>query len=214
MSEWTLAGAPVLGANLSVPATGPWVLDADLDTETAPAGAVELVVGGATWRGAVEAGGVFEGRWRGRVVGGAGGLSRVVAARYYRSVPARLVVGDLVADAGERLAADAPGLDTILAAWVRRRERAREGLSRLCAALGLAWRVGADGIVTTSPWPASEPPDTAGGLGVDPGSGIVTFGAEDLAILPGTVLVAGIARAVVYRLEGAAMRCDVELARA
>lgn len=214
MSEWTLADLPVLGASLAMPATGPWVLDADLDTEAAPSGVVALVVGDATWLGAVESGGVFEGRWRGRVVGGAGGLGRVVAARFYRSVPARLVVRDLVAEVGEQLAADAPGLDTILPVWVRRRERAREALSRLASAVGLTWRVGGDGVVTTAPWRAGELPRSANLLGENPAAGTATYGVEDLGLLPGVAVAGGAARAVVYRLEGASMRCDVEVARA
>lgn len=165
MAYLTCAGAPVTAGTVTVPRRGAWHARLRLDAATAPPGAVELAWEGSTvpWRGTVaaRAGALVEG---GPVelllVGGAGGLGRSLPGASYRQVTARVVLGQLLAAAGEQLAGGTlPAvLGRQLARWTRVAGTAGAQLDALASALGVGWRVLPDGGV----W-----------LGVDAGAALV-----------------------------------------
>lgn len=204
MSDWTLDAQHVTAGGLVVPRVGVWVADLEVVTDAAPAARVSLTVGEATWWGTVVRGGVSEGRWRGRVVGGAGGLHRRVVARQYQSTPRRMVVAAILAEAGEALAPTASGLADLLTTWARLAEPAAHALGRLVS----VWRALPDGTITTDPWPAVEAPEpelveelpelTADVVAVD-----------GLDVVPGMTLRARAVTAVAYSLRGPSMRAMV-----
>lgn len=209
MSDFTLNALPVVALTLTVPRRGCWVADLEVPADADIAGVVSLAAGDDAWTGAVARGGVFEGLWRGRVVGGRGGLGRALPARFYRGVPARLVADALCREAGEVLAADAPGLDTYLQAWTRTSGQLGALLGALLGPIGLAWRALPSGDLTTAAWPAEDVGAEAQELDTDPRDGVTTFAVEGLDILPGMRAGDRVAGDVVYTLDGAALRARV-----
>lgn len=204
MSDWTLNGAPIVTGTLTVPRVGAWVLDAIAVSDDPIEGPVELAVGASAWSGAVLRGGVAEGRWRGRVVGGAGGLSRTVTARQYRSVTRRLIVAATLAEVGEGLDADAEGLDALLTTWVRLAEPAAVALARLVA----TWRALPSGAITSTPWPVVDAPDLEVVLPL-PEERAEVFAVEGLDVMPGMLRDGRAVAGVTFSLDGAVMRARV-----
>lgn len=215
MSEWSLQGFPVLTATLVVRATGAWVLDAELDAELPIDGPIELAVGEDTWRGAVDPGrsGAFEGRASLRCIGGNGGLGVSLPPRFYRSVPARVVVRDACTEAGEQLAADASGLDAMLPLWVRRRETLAAALSRLTSTLGRTWTVNPAGEVTTLPWAEAAAPGGVELLERRPRDRAAVYAVDGFDLLPGMTLDGRAVESVTYTLSEGALRAEVSHAR-
>jgi len=209
VSDFTLNAFPVVALALTVPTRGCWVADLEVDTETALSGVVSLAAGDDTWTGAVARGGVFEGLWRGRVIGGRGGLGRALPARFYRGVPARMVAADICRDAGEVLAPGAPALDAYLQAWTRTSGQLGALLGAVLGPLGLAWRALPSGDLSAEPWPAGDVGDDAQELSTDPRTGTTTFAVEGLDILPGLRAGDRVAGDVIYTLDGAALRAAV-----
>lgn len=187
MAALTLAGSPVLAATIHMPAVGCWVADVEVATTEAPAGRVELTPeAGAAWSGTVIEGGVHGQTWRGRIVGGAGGLRAELPATSYRSATLQDVLADALREAGEALA---PGVD--LSAWavalfVRTQRSAAWTVADVARTANAPWRVTRAGAVRVGAeaWGAlalddvsvvAEHPDRrryelAGAvLGVDPG---------------------------------------------
>jgi hypothetical protein len=185
---------PVLRASLSFPRFGAWHGEIVLDTEEAldvagPA-ALTLEGGSATWTATITRGGVFGGKARAWVVGGAGGLSRRLAPRFYRGVPLRLPVQDLLLEVGERLSATADPalLSALLPAWTRMERVAGALLSELVGAFGAPWRVLPSGEV----WLGLETWAPFGGdfvvLDEDPGAGWADVDADPAELGPGVTL--------------------------
>lgn len=148
-------GAPVLALSLALPRIGAWVAELELDSDDGIEGEATIDDGaGTVYRGTVRPGesGVQVGRTVARVVGGAGGLSRQLSCRHYRGAAASLVVGDILAEAGETLDSHSDPLATVLDAWSRPgapdpASTAGAALSTLCTTLGLNWRVLPGGTV-------------------------------------------------------------------
>lgn len=203
MSDATLDRESVLRATLTVPLLGAWTLDVETDTARTITGRVAFVANGTTWSGTVVRGGVEAGTWRGRLVGGAGGLRRTLPARAYRSVTARTIAEGILSEAGEQLAENA-NLDTILTNWSRPGLTGAELLALLVGYLSLGWRVQPDGAVWVGAesWPlyAGEIEE----LGRDPQRGLVTAAIDAPTLLPGTTLGvdADFVAGVVYTFEG------------
>jgi len=153
MSELTLNGTPVLRGRITLPRLGAWTADLLVDTATVPTGRVVLTAqDGRSLVGTIARGNVVSERSEVRVVGGGAGGARVLDARYYRGASADLPLRDLLRDAGEEypeqatLSAEArEKLSQVLRAWTRERCEAARSLRQLCEAIGLSFRVAADG---------------------------------------------------------------------
>lgn len=159
MSEVTINRSPVTRGTVYLPARGVWVADLDVDTETAPAGRVALAFDDVTLSGTVVTGDMTHGLWRGRIVGGAGGLRAMLPARAYRAARLADVLADALSEAGEALAAGSDALDIVTARWHRTAGPAHDTVRGVADAAGLTWRVTLAGAVWigAETWPDASP---------------------------------------------------------
>lgn len=157
MTYATANGFRVLGGEIVVPLSGAWRADLELDTETAPTGAVTVELeDGTTLKGFARRGKAHGGSTGVRLVGGAGGLAKTIPSKHHRRPSKSLVASDICSAAGETLLSTS-ALDGDLPAWSRIEGTAGEALSRLAEELGVLWRVTLAGEVTFSAatWPDS-----------------------------------------------------------
>lgn len=215
--EVSLNGLPVTRCTILAPRIGAWTADVAVDTETDIAGAVSVVVDGVTLRGAVARGGVAYGRWSGRIVGGAGGLSRPVAPVAQYATTLAVALADVLREAGETLAATSGDLSTNVTRWHRAAGTAANAVADVARAAGYAWRVLSDGTV----WMGAETWPAATVTGVElldwrPELGRAEFGGDAaalLGILPGqTITLDGItlrAGCIEHRIDAGEIRTVV-----
>lgn len=217
----TLNGHPLLAMALVIPRTGSWVLDALIDGDAALEGAVVLDLAGRTWRGTVFRGGVTEGRWSGRVVGGAGGLARTLGPASMRSTTLAAVLAEALRDAGESAAASTADLTHTVERWHRHEAPALHTVAEVARRAGYTWRVLPDGTVWmgVDAWGPLALPADVDVLAEDAAAGsheLAGDGALDIA--PGrTVTLDGRAvrvGAVEHRLTGHELRTSVREERA
>ena len=154
MSLVHLGSLEVIALKLSIPLAGVWSAEVEADADDILLGpsSIAIAVEGSApvvFAGTVLESGGFEGRARAFMVGGSGGLRRELAPRQYLLAPPRLLVLDILRDAGE-VAGDLSGLDgrPPLPRWVRSGGRAALALSVLCRRLGVRFRVERDGRVS------------------------------------------------------------------
>lgn len=178
-------------AAISVPRIGAWVADVELDSAEALTGAVSLVIDGATWTGTVVRGGVAAGAWRGRIVGGAGGLSTVLTAVAQRAATLGTVLADVLRAAGETLASDAGVLTDARPLWHRLASPAQSAIADVATSAGYAWRVKSDGAVWlgAESWATYTPTGAVDVLDESPEAGRLVLSGDVLGILPGRTLV-------------------------
>ena len=196
MAHSTCNGAPILRGTITLPRQGVWHADLELEAIEAPTGSVLLQIGAAlSLRGVVEprAGGVFAGRVRVRVVGGAGGLQRQLDPKWYAGAPRELPLRDLVEEAGERLSSrtDPALLGEVLSpGWARVRGTAAEALGRLLEGTGASWRILPDGSLWAGPetWPTAQGMADLVVLEEDRSRGRLVLATEAPQLLPGQTL--------------------------
>ena len=149
----TLGKVPVLTAACTLPRCGAWTADVRVDSRDAGAvtGRVTLTLGDLVLSGTVASGGVFSGAAEARIVGGAGGLGKRLAAKFYEGPTASLVLSDIAAAVGETISdtSEAALLATRLPRWSRNAGSATAALTELVRALDNAavWRVLPNGAI-------------------------------------------------------------------
>lgn len=146
----TLAGLPILRAELVMPSSGVWTAMVEASGTTGLVGRVVLDDGGIQFRGTVRTGGVYSGRVQAAITGGAGALSTPVDAKPYRAATAKAVISDLLNSVGETLSLDSDPavLATLLPFWQRHQASAGVNLTRLVHdVLDANWRVKRDGTI-------------------------------------------------------------------
>ncbi len=146
----TLNGYPILSLELIESKQGNWICDVEAKVpEEESVDSVTIDFEGATYSGAVFRGGQEAGRYRARVVGGKGGLTKDVEARFYGSTTAGQVLNDLATDSGEKLSnLIGPEVKSFsLSRWLRPVGNGRKALGDLATALGMTWRVLRDGTL-------------------------------------------------------------------
>ena len=159
MALLTLGNAPVLSGSLVRPLRGAWSADLEVDADAAPAGTLTLAGAGLSLVGTVVTSQSWNDRQRARIVGGKGGLGKVVGPAFYRSTTLRTVVSVLLSAVGETLSptSDATTLATPIPVWVRLGGTAGACLDALLSvyAASALWRVLPDGSVYVGPatWP-------------------------------------------------------------
>ena len=157
MALATLGNLDVLEAVVRMPPRGPWTIEAQLQTGTAPTGRVVFKTPGMALSG-LASGGIFVERNFFRLSAGAGGLAKTVAARGYKDVEVRTALGDALRAAGETLSSTsaAATLGKRLAFWTRLGRPLNSELSALADAVGASWRTLDDGSVWfgVDTWPA------------------------------------------------------------
>lgn len=207
MSDWSLNDLPLLRAQLVAPLTGRWTADLEVDTDTDITGPVVLTIGAVQRRGTVFRGGLDEGKWCGRIVGGANGLDRPVTARSWQgSQSARGLVTELLRELGEVLSdSSGPELDTNIPRWSRIDGPGHHALADLVRAVGARWRITPEGAVWigTESWPELITPegDLTELLEVDPRAGSSTFAVSSGYVLPGQTFEGLRVGGLVYSLD-------------
>lgn len=154
-------GLAVVVGTLTIPRLGRAVAELRLSAaaDKAPIKAGDKVQltfeDGTTYQMSAERAGADRGLWRVRLVGGAGGLSKVVKPKYYQGIPAATALKDLLTEAGEEAGAvDLPGS---LNYWTRRQGPAGEAIRALFLKFPTrAWRIEKDGKLWAGveAWPA------------------------------------------------------------
>lgn len=126
---------------------------------------------------------------RARINGGAGGLGKLVQPKGYRGTTMKIVIGDILRTAGEKLSstADAGVLATNLPLWVAVQQPAGAALQSALQVMGATWRVLPDGTI----WFGTEayPPATQNDfvdLTDEPELARYEFSSYTPTILPGT----------------------------
>ncbi|MGZ6094380.1 MAG: hypothetical protein ACXWUG_20260, partial [Polyangiales bacterium] len=144
MSFATLNGARVVRGSLTLPRIGRWHADLIVDASEPIPGPVQLAFGDGAlvFRGTVFRGDVFQETFHCRIVGGTNGLAKELPAKFYRGIPLRLALRDLLAEAGETLSAsaDATVLDRLVPKWSRRRGTAATSATELATIADASWR--------------------------------------------------------------------------
>lgn len=194
MSGANVNGTGLISIELTKPRVGAWHADVVLDVEEAPSGAATITVDDVIFVGTVLPGrsGVFGRAASAKIVGGKGGLSKVLNAKQYSggSVTLGSVVRDILRAAGEELSAtaDAATLGHGLTSWESAGGQASHVLTQVCDAIGATWRVLNDGTVWVGveTWPAVafdhvvEDEDWA--------QGVIQIESDAPLLEPGTVL--------------------------
>jgi hypothetical protein len=190
-AQATLNSNRVTHVRVNIPAWGAWHADASVDGEVTLTGAVTLVVADLTLKGTVISGGASKGRSHFRIVGGAGGWGKSIAAKSYTNdagVKTWSVLNDAASAVGE--AVDALTVPSSLRCgplFVREAGVAARVLEQLSAS---NWYVGEDGVTRlgkratkTYAGVASRTED------IDLARGTVTLASESIAtLLPGVVV--------------------------
>ncbi len=191
MSELTINGsAAILRATVHLPLSGVWSADIEVDTDEDLAGACTLEADGAAWlSGTVIEGAVAHGLWRGRIVGGAGGLRGTLDPRAYRDATLADVLGDALRESGESLSSTSSTLAVAARLWHRTEGAAARTVAAVAAAAGYGWRVLADGTVWlgAESWPDSTVTDVTL-IDRDPSQRRWALGGDVLSLHPGTLL--------------------------
>jgi hypothetical protein len=215
MSELLCNGANVISGTIALPRIGMWSADLVVDSTTAIAGAVTIAPPDGTRPlvGTTVHSGLFEDRVEMRVVGGAGRMGFPVEPRYYRGVPLRLPLGDLLREAGERLSpsSSAQVLDTLLQKWTREGSSTGRALNHLTDAVGASWRVLQDGTlwVGTETWPSIEVVHDLISEHTSENRVEIATESIDAALVPGTVFLGRRVSYVEHRVAPDSMRTMV-----
>jgi hypothetical protein len=151
----------VTSGQVLLPRTGCWIADLRIDEREDLPDLVVLDLGAVEMPAAVTQAELIGGMTEVRLVGGTGGMGEISRPKHYHRPLARHVLGDLLRDAGERLAASStPGvLSTEFEAWTTLALPTGALLASLCALAGgdVNWRVLADGTIWIGreTWPDS-----------------------------------------------------------
>lgn len=189
MAEVELDDAVCVSAQVLMPRVGAWTADVVVDDATPRAGRVTLAIDGARFAGAVVRGGVRDGRWRGRLVGGVGGLRGTVAAVAHRGATLGLVLADVLRATGEALAPSSADLSAAVARWGRIEGPGARTVADVARAAGCAWRVLPDGSVWVGREAWAEHRPDVDVVDWRPETGRLEVAGDVLGILPGQTLV-------------------------
>jgi hypothetical protein len=187
--EVTFDSRPCVQASVFLPRIGAWTADIESDDPAAPAATAMLVLDGAlSLRGTVVRGGVEVDRWRGRIVGGAGGLQRDLPPAALRDTTLAAVLEEAVRAAGETLATGVSPAGSA-SRWHRVAAPAAHAVADVARAAGLSWRVLADGTLWmgVETWAPHRPLDVDL-LDWRPELGRAELAGNTLGILPGQTL--------------------------
>ncbi|MBI2392824.1 MAG: hypothetical protein HYV09_24780 [Deltaproteobacteria bacterium] len=217
MSFCTLNERRVIRGSLTLPRVGRWHADLVVDSPDALRGAVKLSFGDGAlaFNGAIFRGDVFQETFHCRIVGGSNGLSKDVPAKFYRGVPLRLALTDLLGEVGETLSpsSDSAALATLLPKWSRTRGPAGSALQDLAELGGASWRVMPNGSVWLGreTWPELDFPHQL--LRTDPADDRIEIGSDLPLLRPGVVFGGRRVSAVVHSFGPDRLRAEAWIER-
>ena len=215
MALITLNGAGVLdGSSIYSPKSGAWHAELRVDTSDSITGACEISIsdGALVLEGTADLSGNFADTGYVRVVGGAGGLGTLTKPKFYSNATLRIVLGDLVAAAGEKLSstADQATLARALTSWTTTQRPTGSVIGLLLQqAAGASWRILPDGSLWVGPetWPDSGIDATTYQILDElPSDGTAELGMESPVLLAGQSLAGRHVSQVEHRLQGDGVR--------
>lgn len=208
----TVAGIPVISLALVLPRVGAWHADVEIATEQLDGGANLTVTDGTnSFVGVALRSGQQGAHYAARVVGGSGGLSSRIPAAHYREARVRLLVEEILRDAGEQLSPGASGvlLDLEVPAWSRPPLATAGGaLSAIAGLVGAVWRVLPDGTVWFGEDEFDEPfePIQTPELTQDAIDGTYVIATETMDLRPGITFVGRRISRVVHTVTDGTLR--------
>lgn len=143
----SLNGSRAMSARVTVPLFGAWTGDIVLASTTPISSDVEIVIGDLTMQGHAQRMASFSGARSALIVGGKGGLRKMLPARGYASpagVKLSTILGDAAREAGESVNVDVD--QSIGPGYARRRDVAERVFRRL---LGRRWWFDNAGVIQT-----------------------------------------------------------------
>lgn len=194
------AGADVLRLRAHLPQRRAWWAWVDLDTATTPSGQVTIMAaGGMSLTGTVKKpSDVFLDSARIRVVGGAGGLDKIMTPSAFENAQLLDPLNAILGAAGEALSSTVSESVTavLLSKWSVTATSTARSIDALCSAasaqLGqdIGWRILGDGTVWlgAETWPAQTMPSGADVLEQYPSEGRYVIGSTTPFLLPGVNL--------------------------
>ncbi len=189
MSTATLSGRTALDAECMLPKWGAWYATVAIDGEHTITGATELKIADLTLKGTVLSGGPAKGRSAYRIVGGAGGWGKSIAAKSYANdagVKISTILNDAAQAVGETIDQTTLPTTRVGTAFVRPEGPASRVLELVASR---AWFIGEDGITRLGKRATST--YTGKGLRgpLDQARGTLTLAAESiLSVVPGVVV--------------------------
>ena len=212
----TVNGHIGLDASLLLPRTGVWQADVRVDTADEITGPVTINVdeGRLVLRGTVARGGNWQDTGYLRVLGGAGGLLKEAPPKHYVATTMRIVLGDLLAGAGETLSPRTAKLPVSTFMWTTIGVPIGPLITRLLASAAPThtWRVLTDGTVWVGDetWPDSKVKESDfQTLDEDPSRAVALLGVETPLLMPGVMLGDRRVSYVEHRLGGPQTRTRV-----
>ncbi len=205
MSTATLQGHAVTSCRISLPAWGVPFADVEIAVAETLTGRVTLVLADLTFVGTVLDGGIVQGRARYRIIGGAGGWGRTIAAKPYANdlgVKFSTLLTDAASACGETLGTVPAG--TAGPAYVRASAAASTVLDDLFAR---GWYVDLAGVTQIGARAVTTYAGGAPRTGPDPADSRIELAADAIAtLIPGVTVDGTEAVDVEHALEGGKLR--------
>lgn len=149
----TANGKPVVQLGIAENRNAAWTALVEVDADKSLSGLVTIDVDGEVFVGTVVLGDVESGRWKGTVIGGRGGLYKVLPAAWYVEPTVGTLLTSIARESGEVLDPTIPV--TVLAKrferWSRMQGEAHLALRQIADALGYQWRVTRLGTIWIGP---------------------------------------------------------------
>jgi hypothetical protein len=215
----TVNGTPVARARITMPRTGCWVADLVASQPVdASAGVTIVIEQGMTLKGSQARGGPWLDSGYLRILPGAGGMGTIARAKGYRNVSASVIIKDLLATAGEKLAPNSSSkvLATQFPFYVVQAAPVGDCLAALLMDTRIAaatWRSLIDGTVWvgTETWPDSGlmAPGDYQDISEAPHQGVADLGFEAPTLVPGVALEGRNVSAVEHNIDGERCRTKV-----
>lgn len=204
--SYSVGGLGIVSGTIFHPAQGAWTATLEINSDVALGGAQTIELPGLELKGYVVGGGVSVLRQHIRMVGGAGGLGKVVEGQAFNRATVRTVATYvLVQQAGETLASDSDAavLDRQLEHYTVLSESAGKALEHLCESIATTWYVKPDGSIRIGApsWETVEPDHVL--VAEDLLGGSMTVATTEDTMQPGTSFLGKRVAAVEHVLSGA-----------
>lgn len=212
MAYLEVNGIPCVRGRIILPLTGVWVADVVAEAESdvgafpTPGASCTMVFGAQSFQGTVRRSSNPFGTVFARLVGGAGGLPKLLDAKSYQNTTAQNVLNGLLSDCGEQLAPTSdPGiLGQAVGRWVRVASPGWKALAVLMDWLNPSgtWRVLPNGQVWVGvdSWPPTTM-ESAEVLGYFPHRLEAEIYSDSPTILPGQSYLGGEVTSVTHSAE-------------
>jgi hypothetical protein len=190
----SLNNRDLLEAEIMEPATGAWTARVEVDSGETITSPALMDIDGAVFVGSVRRGAPEADRFIAELIGGNGGLSTELEAKYYDQATLGVILADIMTETGEVLSpetlADVGLLTTRVESWSRAGGRAGNALQQVVDESGAdLWRVQRNGLIFVGTDLFLPTSPTFDFIEIDrlPDQGKIIIGPEDSPdVVPGT----------------------------